>query len=84
LHRTVVVVNDSDGHAVRRDRALLVERFGGRGQKVIEMPFDSHLRPGGVIDVKEEVNRITRRRLMELAAACAEHFAATADRPRGV
>jgi MinD-like ATPase involved in chromosome partitioning or flagellar assembly len=83
LHRTVVVVNDSDGHAARRDRQLLVERFGGRGQKVIEMPFDEHLRPGGVIDIKEELNRLTRRRLMELAAACAEHFAATADRPRG-
>jgi len=84
LHRTVVVVNDSDGHAARRDRALLVQRFGGRGQKVVEMPFDEHLRPGGVIDVKDELNRITRRRLMELAAACAEHFAATAGRPRGV
>ena len=84
LHRTVVVVNDSDGHSTRRDRALLVERFGKRGQKVIEMPFDEHLRPGGVIDVKEELNPITRRRLMELAAACAEHFTATADRPRRV
>lgn len=84
LHRTVVVVNDSDGHASKRDKQLLVERFGGRGQKVIEMPFDEHLRPGGVIDVKEEINPLTRRRLMELAAACAEHFAATADRPRGV
>jgi len=84
LHRTVVVVNDSDGHASRRDRALLVGRFGGRGQKVIEMPFDEHLRPGGVIDVKDELNRITRRRLMELAAACAEHFTATAGRPRGL
>jgi MinD-like ATPase involved in chromosome partitioning or flagellar assembly len=84
LRRTVVVVNDSDGHSARRDRALLVERFGGRGQKVIEMPFDGHLRPGGVIDVKDELNRITRRRLMELAAACAEHFTTTAGRPRGL
>jgi MinD-like ATPase involved in chromosome partitioning or flagellar assembly len=80
----VVVINDSDGHAPKKDKALLVERFSGRGQKVIEIPFDEHLRPGGVIDVKEEVNPLTRRRLMELAAACAEHFAATADRPRGV
>ena len=83
LDRTVVVINDSDGRAPKPYRALLVERcFGGRGQKVIEMPFDEHLRPGGVIDVKEELNRLTRRRLMELAAACAEHFAATAERPR--
>jgi MinD-like ATPase involved in chromosome partitioning or flagellar assembly len=84
LHRTVVVINDSDGHANKRDKELLMERFSGRGQKVIEMPFDEHLRPGGVIDVREELNPLTRRRLMELAAACAEHFAATADRPRGV
>lgn len=83
LHRTVVVVNDSDGHAARRDVALLVERFGGRGQKVIELPYDEHLRPGGVIDVQVELGRLTRRRLMEVAAACAEHFAATADRARG-
>jgi MinD-like ATPase involved in chromosome partitioning or flagellar assembly len=84
LQRTVVVVNDSDGHAAKRDLALLVERFGARGQKVIEIPFDGHLRPGGVIDVKDEVNRITRRRLLELAAACAEHFTTTAGRPRGL
>lgn len=82
LHRTVVVVNDSDGHAAKRDRKLLVERFGGRGQKVLEMPYDEHLRPGGPINVKDEVNRGTRRSLMKLAAACAEHFAATTDRPR--
>jgi MinD-like ATPase involved in chromosome partitioning or flagellar assembly len=83
LHRTVVVVNDSDGHAGKPHRALLVERFfAGRRQKVIEMPFDENLRPGGVIDVREELNRLTRRRLMELAAACAEHFAATIERPR--
>jgi MinD-like ATPase involved in chromosome partitioning or flagellar assembly len=83
LHRTVVVFNDSDGHAARRDRALLAEPFGGRGQKVVEMPYDKHLRPGGVIDVINDINPLTRRRLLELAAASAEHFAATADRPRG-
>ena len=82
LHRTVVVVNDSDDHAGKRRRALLVERFGGGGQKVIEMPFDENLRFGGVIDVGDGLNRLTRRRVMELAAACAEHFAATAGRPR--
>jgi MinD-like ATPase involved in chromosome partitioning or flagellar assembly len=82
LHRTVVVINDSDANSAKGDRATLAERFGGRGQKVIEMPFDGHLRPGGVIDVQNELNRRTRRQLLELAAACAEHFAATADRPR--
>lgn len=82
LQRTVVVLNDSDGHADKRTRKVLVERFGGRGQKVIEMPFDEHLRPGGVIDISSGVNRVTRRRILELAAALAEHFAATTDAPR--
>jgi MinD-like ATPase involved in chromosome partitioning or flagellar assembly len=84
LHRTVVVVNDSDGHADKKDLKLLVDRFGKHGQKVIQQPYDQHLRPGGVIDVKNEVNPLTRRRLLELAAECADHFASTTDRPRRV
>jgi MinD-like ATPase involved in chromosome partitioning or flagellar assembly len=82
LHRTVVVLNDSDGHADKRTRQLLVEQFGSRGQVVVEVPFDAHLRPGGVIDVDNELGRVTRRRLIEIAAAIAEHFAATTDAPR--
>jgi MinD-like ATPase involved in chromosome partitioning or flagellar assembly len=83
LNRTVVVINDSDGHATKSDLQKLAERFGGRGQKVIQMPYDEHLRPGGVVDVQNEVNKLTRRRFLELAAACAEHFASTTDSPRG-
>jgi MinD-like ATPase involved in chromosome partitioning or flagellar assembly len=82
LHRTVVVVNDSDGHADTKDLKVLVDRFGKYGQKVILVPYDRHLRPGGVIDIDSEINPLTRRRLLELAADCAEHFAATTDRPR--
>jgi MinD-like ATPase involved in chromosome partitioning or flagellar assembly len=82
LHRTVVVLNDSDGHADKRTRNLLVEQLSSGGQTVIEVPFDGHLRPGGVIDVDNELNPETRRRLVEIAAALAEHFPATTDRPR--
>jgi MinD-like ATPase involved in chromosome partitioning or flagellar assembly len=82
LHRTVVVLNDSDGHADKRTRSLLAEKFGSRGQVVIELPFDPRLRPGGVIDVDNEIGRITRRRMMEIAAAIAEHFVDTTDGPR--
>ncbi|OYV24132.1 MAG: ATPase, partial [Mycobacterium sp. 20-66-4] len=84
LNRTVVVLNDSDGHSPKRDRALLVERFSQGGQKVIEMPYDEHLRPGGVIDLHGGINRGTHRALLKVAAACAEHFAATTDAPRGI
>ncbi|MDT5101455.1 MAG: hypothetical protein QOC76_5192 [Mycobacterium sp.] len=82
LHRTVVVLNDSDGHADKRTRSILVQQFASRGQVVVEVPFDSHLRPGGVIDVGAEMSPLTRRRFIEITAALAEHFASTTDGPR--
>ncbi|MGZ4562235.1 MAG: MinD/ParA family ATP-binding protein [Mycobacterium sp.] len=82
LHRTVVVLNDSDGHADRRTRSILANRFASHGQTVIELPFDPHLRPGGVIDVVNGMNPKTRQRFYELAAAIAEHFPTTVRRPR--
>jgi MinD-like ATPase involved in chromosome partitioning or flagellar assembly len=82
LHRTVVVLNDSDGHANKRTRTILAQQFANQGQVVIEVPFDPHLRPGGVIDVSHEMNPKTRRRFYEIAAAIAEHFSDTAQRPR--
>ncbi len=82
LHRTVIVLNDSDGHADKRTRNILVQQFASRGQAVIEVPFDAHLRPGGVIDVASEMSPKARRKMIEIAAAIAEHFAATTDAPR--
>ncbi|MCW2690713.1 MAG: ATPase involved in chromosome partitioning-like protein [Mycobacterium sp.] len=82
LNRTVVVLNDSDGHVDKRTLNVLVEQFSSRGQVVVVVPFDPHLRPGGVIDVNNEIDRVTRRRFTEIAAAIAEHFETTTDRPR--
>ena len=82
LHRTVVVLNDSDGHANRKTRTILAQQFASRGQVVIEVPFDSHLRPGGVIDVANEMAPKTRRSFYEIAAAVAEQFADTTHGPR--
>jgi len=83
LHRTVVVLNDGDGHADKRTREVLHEQFSQRGQRVVEVPFDRQLRPGGVIDVQNEVDKVTRRRFIEIAAAIAEHFPTTSDSLRG-
>jgi MinD-like ATPase involved in chromosome partitioning or flagellar assembly len=77
LHRTVVVLNDSDGHADRRTRMILAQQFVDHGQVVIEVPFDPHLRPGGVIDITNEMSPKTRRSFYEIAAAIGEHFAQT-------
>jgi MinD-like ATPase involved in chromosome partitioning or flagellar assembly len=82
IHRTVVVLNDSDGHADRRTRTILAQQFANQGQVVIEVPFDPHLRPGGVIGVTNEMSPKTRRRFYEIAAAIAEHFSSTAPGPR--
>ncbi|MGV0810668.1 MinD/ParA family protein [Mycolicibacterium boenickei] len=79
LQRTVVVLNDSDGHADKRTRTILAGQFSGQGQRVIEVPFDGHLRPGGVVDPRE-MSTATRRRFLEIAAALAEHFPSHDDR----
>lgn len=80
LQRTVVVLNDSDGHADQRTRSALTNQFVQHGQAVVEVPFDSHLRPGGVIDVTSEMAPRTRREFLQIAAIVAHHFA---SRPRG-
>ena len=77
LQRTVVVLNDSDGHADKRARAVLTQQFANHGLVVVEVPFDAHLRPGGVIDVSNEMSPKTRRRFYEIAAAIADHFSST-------
>jgi MinD-like ATPase involved in chromosome partitioning or flagellar assembly len=82
LHRTVVVLNDSDGHADKRTRETLAGQFRSRGQVVIEVPFDSHLRPGGVLNASTDLAPVTRRRMLEVAASIAEHFSPTGDRAR--
>jgi MinD-like ATPase involved in chromosome partitioning or flagellar assembly len=41
LHRTVVVLNDSNGHADRRTRTILAQQFADHRQVVIEVPLRS-------------------------------------------
>jgi MinD-like ATPase involved in chromosome partitioning or flagellar assembly len=82
LRRTIVVLNDSDGHAGKRTRELLAREFLDHGQPVVEVPFDPHLRPGGVIDVNREMSPATRRGFLQVAATVAGYFAARSDRAR--
>lgn len=82
LQRTVIVLNDSDGHADKRTRSILAQQFASQGQTVIEVPFDGHLRPGGVIDRTSEMSPATRRKFIEIAAALAAHFPTRDDRSR--
>ncbi len=82
LQNTLVVLNDSDGHADKRTRTLLAREFIDHGQPVVEVPFDPHLRPGGVIDVSREMAPATRRKFLQVTATVAGFFAARPDRVR--
>jgi MinD-like ATPase involved in chromosome partitioning or flagellar assembly len=79
VRRTVVVLNDSDGHADKRTRSVLAEQFLRHGQAVVEVPFDPHLRPGGVVDVMSQMAPGTRQKFLHITAIVAHHFA---SRPR--
>jgi MinD-like ATPase involved in chromosome partitioning or flagellar assembly len=86
LQRTVVILNDSDGHADKRTKSILAQQFSSQGQLVVEVPFDGNLRPGGVIDGTAAMSPGARRRFIEVCAALAEFFPAAVppqdDRPR--
>ncbi|WP_079220294.1 MinD/ParA family protein [Mycobacterium intermedium] len=81
LQRSIVVLNDSDGHADKRTRSQLAREFLDQGQLVVEVPFDPHLRPGGVIDVTHEMAPPTRLKFLQVTAAVTGYFAASADGP---
>ena len=74
LQRTVVVLNDSDGHAGKRTRSILAQQFSGHGQLVVEVPFDGNLRPGGIIDGTADMSAAARVKFVEICAALAAHF----------
>jgi MinD-like ATPase involved in chromosome partitioning or flagellar assembly len=82
LQSSIVVLNDSDGHADKRTRALLAREFIDRGRPVVEVPFDPHLRPGGVVDVSNEMAMATRRKFLEVTATITGYFAAQPERGR--
>jgi MinD-like ATPase involved in chromosome partitioning or flagellar assembly len=82
LQRSVVVLNDSDGHADKRTRSLLAREFVDHGQPVVEVPFDPHLRPGGVIDVTHEMAPPTRLKFLQVAATITGYFASRPDAGR--
>ncbi len=82
LQRSVVVLNDSDGHADKRTRSLLAREFVDHGQPVVEVPFDPHLRPGGVIDVSREMAPATRLKFLQVAATITGYFASRTAGPR--
>lgn len=80
LQRTVVVLNDSDGHADKRTRGILAQQFSGHGSaRHRGAAFDDYSRPGGVIDGTGEMPS-ARRKFIEVVAALAAFFPASVTR----
>ena len=83
LQRTVVVLNDSDGHADKRTRSILAQQFAGAGPGGGRGAVRRTPAPGGVIDADHErCPQATRRRFLEIAAILASHFPTHDDRIR--
>ncbi len=75
LDHAVIVINDSDGHADRRTRDEWRRQLSSHGWPVFEVPFDPHLRTGGVVNVPDQLAAPTRQSFIEIAAALGERFA---------
>ncbi|BBX88247.1 MinD/ParA family ATP-binding protein [Mycolicibacterium aubagnense] len=87
LSRMVVVINHHRPAASRRDRkatAQLVQATGDHfrrriGEKrVFVLPFDEHLATSAVVNL-DDLNKTTRRRLLEIGAALSQGFSTTSD-----
>jgi MinD-like ATPase involved in chromosome partitioning or flagellar assembly len=79
VSRSVVVLNDTTGRHDKDVRAYLTERLGRSGAAVEFMPHDAHLAAGGIIDTRDEVDKATRLRLFEIAAAVADKHVPASD-----
>ena len=82
MQRSVIVLNDSDGHSDKRTRGVLADQFRSRRQAVVEVPFDPGLRPGGVINNSGEMSGPARRAFVEVAAVISQFFATTHRGPQ--
>jgi MinD-like ATPase involved in chromosome partitioning or flagellar assembly len=82
VSRSMVVLNDSRNKYDKEARVYLTERFRQSGATVEFMPHDVHLAKGGIIDTQHELDKKTRLRLFEIAAALADKYTPDADRPQ--
>ena len=82
VSRSMVIINDSRDGYDKDARAYLTERFTQSGATVEFMPYEPHLATGGIIDTAHELQKKSRLRLFEIAAALADKYVPDADRPR--
>ena len=82
VSRMMVILNDTFGHGSGEARSVLRERFEKLDAAVEDVPFDRFLARGGIIDVRNELEKETRLRLHEVAARLADFYLHESDRAR--
>lgn len=82
VSRLMIILNDRSGQPNGEARAVLRERFEKLDAVVEDMPFDRFLARGGIIDVRNELDKDTRLRLHQIAALLADLYVHEADRSR--
>lgn len=87
LTRAVLVINHIRAERSRKDRkttarlvGTLHEHFGHwvSPQRMVVVPFDPHVASAGLVDL-EQLSALTRRRVLEAAAALASGFSTATD-----
>lgn len=83
VSRCMVVLNDWRGDGDKDNRTKLKERLvRATGSNAVEdMAFDPYLAKGGIIDVKHQLDKRTRRRLHEITARLADFYVPDTGRP---
>ena len=76
-----MILNDYRGGASSEASRVLKERFE-KIAAVEELPFDRFVARGGIVDVKNEIEKATRLRLHEIAARLADFYLHDTDRSR--
>ena len=82
VSRSTIILNDR-GH--KRDsgaRDYLTRGYTESGLTVEFMPYDRHLAQGGLIDIRYGLQKKTRLRLFEIAAAIADKYSLELDLAR--
>lgn len=74
LRRSIVVLNDSDGHADKRTKSLLAQEFIDHGSLWSRCPSIPICGPG-VIDMSHEMAPTTRLKILQVAATVTAYFA---------
>ena len=82
LQRTIIVLNDSDGHADKRTRSILAQQFAPRARSSSRCRSTATCAPAVSSTARAKCRLPRGARFVEIAAALADYFPTKDDRSR--